>query len=184
MESNNSLTEFVVDNIRTRILKGEYQEDEKLVETQIAKELNVSRTPVREALNHLQQEGLLEYENNKGWFAKGFSKKDFEDIYNVRLALEQLAIEICVDRIKSNEIDILLEKLEMMEFFTKKKNISKVKELNKDFHEVLYSATESRLIIKLLRTYQDYVHFARGKTVVQDGDLLDILNEHKAILMQ
>ncbi len=179
--SNNSLTEEIVDIMRTRILKGEYDVDEKFIETKIAKELNVSRTPVREAFNQLEQEGLVKYESNRGWFARGLTKNDFEDVYSVRLAMEQLAIEICVDRISDEEIEELLEKIDMMEFFTQKKNASKVRELNKEFHEVLYKATNSRFIIKLLRTYQEYVHFAREKTVVYDGDLVEILKEHREI---
>ncbi len=79
--SKNSLAEEIADVLRTRILKGQYDVDEKFVETNIAKELNVSRTPIREAFNQLEQEGLVKYEANRGWFARGLTKNDFENFF-------------------------------------------------------------------------------------------------------
>ena len=65
---------------------------EKLIETRIASDLKVSRTPVRDAFRQLAKEQLVEYIPNKGCFAKGFSKKDMSDIYAVRSEVEKLAI--------------------------------------------------------------------------------------------
>ena len=87
-----SLTDEIVDIIRERILKGEYRIGEKIKETQIATELKISRTPIREAFKQLESEGLIYYIPNRGCFAKGFTKRDIEDIYAVRKALEVLAV--------------------------------------------------------------------------------------------
>ena len=64
---------------------------EKIKENQIATELRVSRTPIREAFKLLENEGLIDYIPNRGCFAKGFTKQDVDDIYAVRAALEMLA---------------------------------------------------------------------------------------------
>ena len=76
---SSSLTEEIADVVRERILKGEYEIGEKIKENQIAAELRVSRTPVREAFKLLENEGLIDYIPNRGCFAKGFTKRDVED---------------------------------------------------------------------------------------------------------
>ena len=90
--SENTLTNEIADIVRERILKGEYVIGEKIKESSIAQELNVSRTPIREAFRMLEEEGLLDYLPNRGCYAKGFTKRDVSDIYTVREALEEIAM--------------------------------------------------------------------------------------------
>ena len=125
-----SLTDEIADVVRERILKGEYEIGEKIKENQIATELRVSRTPIREAFKILENEGLIDYVPNRGCFAKGFTKQDVEDIYAVREALEALALNWAVDRITEKEIAALEEQCDLMEFYTKKKDRKKVLEMN------------------------------------------------------
>lgn len=145
-DSNNfsntfSLTDEIVDIIRERILKGEYRIGEKIKENQIATEMKVSRTPIREAFKRLENEGLIDYIPNRGCFAKGFTKQDIEDIYAVRKALELLAVEWAVQRINDEQIEELQAQSDLMEFYTQRKNGRKVTEINNDFHEIIYNAT-------------------------------------------
>ncbi|WP_312352990.1 GntR family transcriptional regulator, partial [Aminipila sp.] len=100
-----SLTNEIVDILRERILKGEYIIGEKIIENQIATEFRVSRTPIRDAFKQLETEGLIDYIPNRGSFAKGFTKQDMQDIYSVRSALEQLAIEWAIERITDDELE-------------------------------------------------------------------------------
>ena len=116
---SSSLTEEIADVVRERILRGEYEIGEKIKENQIATELRVSRTPIREAFKLLENEGLIDYVPNRGCFAKGFTKQDVEDIYAVRESLEELAVVWAVERISPEEISALEEQCEMMEFYTK-----------------------------------------------------------------
>ena len=78
-----SLTDEIANIVRERILQGEYQIGEKIKENQIAAELRVSRTPIREAFKQLEEEGIIDYIPNRGCFAKGFTKQDVDDIYAV-----------------------------------------------------------------------------------------------------
>ena len=127
---NSSLTEEIADVVRERILRGEYEIGEKIKENQIATELRVSRTPIREAFKLLENEGLIDYIPNRGCFAKGFTKQDVEDIYAVRESLEELAVMWAVERILPEEITALEEQSDMMEFYTRTKDVKKVLELN------------------------------------------------------
>src|SRR6056297_418481 len=94
-----SLTDEIANIIRKRIINGEYKIGEKIKESQIAAELKVSRTPIREAFKMLEEEDLIDYYPYRGCFAKGFTKEDIADVYAVRKALEVLAIEWAVDKI-------------------------------------------------------------------------------------
>lgn len=177
-----SLTDEIADIVRDRILKGEYAIGEKIKETQIAAELKVSRTPIREAFKQLENEGLIDYVPNRGCFAKGFTKQDVNDIYAVRSALEKLAVELAVERITEEEIADLDEQCDLMEFYAKKKDSKKVLELNSAFHDSIYAATRSRFMAQVLRSYKDYIDKTR-RTVFYEQDYLEsILLEHRAIL--
>lgn len=177
-----SLTDEIADIIRERILNGRYAIGEKIIEAPLANELRVSRTPIRQAFKKLTNEGLIENIPNRGSFAKGFTKRDIQDIYEVRKALEALAIEWAVDRISTQEIARLEEIVELMEFHTSKTNFEKVLEANRAFHETIYKASESRFMAQILRSYQDYVQQARRTTVYEAEYLQAILKEHKEIL--
>ena len=187
MASNNfstsfSLTDEIADVIRDRILKGEYQIGEKIKENQIATELRVSRTPIREAFKLLENEGLIDYIPNRGCFAKGFTRQDIEDIYAVRKALEVLTVEWAVARITPDEIKQLQDQCDLMEFYTSRKDTKKVLEINSGFHDIIYSATGSRFMGQVLRSYKEYIEQTRKAIFYEQGYLEEILVEHKAVL--
>ncbi len=179
---NASLTDEIADIVRERILGGEYEIGEKIKENQIATELNVSRTPIREAFKLLENEGLIDYIPNRGCFAKGFTKRDVEDIYAVRRSLEELAITWAVERISAEEIQALDEQCEMMEFYTEKMDTKKVLELNSGFHDVIYTSSRSRFLAQVLRSYKEYLDKNRKAMFYEQSYLESILREHRAIL--
>lgn len=177
-----SLTDEIADIIRDRILKGEYKIGEKIKENQIATELRVSRTPIREAFKLLENEGLIDYIPNRGCFAKGFTKQDIEDIYAVRKALEVLSVEWAVSRITPEEISKLQDQSDLMEFYTTRKDGRKVLEINTDFHDIIYNATGSRFMAQVLRSYKEYIEQTRKVLFYEQEYLDEIFEEHRAIL--
>ncbi len=177
-----SLTDEIADIVRDRILKGEYEIGAKIKENQIATELRVSRTPIREAFKQLENEGLIDYIPNRGCFAKGFTKQDVDDIYAVREALEQLAVERAVERITEKELEELQSQWELMEFYVKKKDAQKVLELNSTFHDLIYASTRSRFMAQVLRSYKSYINKTRKSVFYDEAYLMAILTEHREIL--
>ena len=176
-----SLTDEIADVVRERILKGEYEIGEKIKENQIATELKVSRTPIREAFKLLENEGLIDYIPNRGCFAKGFTKQDVDDIYAVREALEELAVRWAVARITEPELLALEEQVDLMEFYTKKKDKKKVLELNTSFHEIIYASARSRFLAQVLSSYKEYIEKTRKSIFYEQSYLEGILSEHRAI---
>ena len=176
-----SLADEVADILRTRILTGEYEMGEKLVENKIAKELKVSRTPVRDAFKQLTKERLIEYIPNKGCFAKGFSQKDMADIYAVRKAVEELAVQWAIENADDSSIEGLKEQLDLMNFYTEHGFYDKLLQANEDFHNMIYQMTGSRFIVQVLSSYQDYVHLARKSTLSKEENLPAVYAEHVRI---
>ena len=179
--NENTLTNEIADIVRERILKGEYQIGEKIKESSIAQELNVSRTPIREAFKTLEEEGLLDYLPNRGCYAKGFTKRDVSDIYTVREALEEIAMTWACERITDEEIDKLEEQCELMDFYTKKRDVQKILTMNSSFHDIIYTSTGSRFLAQVLRSYKGYLDKTRKSVFYREEFLDSIQEEHKAI---
>ena len=181
-QSESTLTNEIADIVRERILKGEYVIGEKIKESSIAAELSVSRTPIREAFKMLEEEGLLDYLPNRGCYAKGFTKRDVSDIYTVRETLENLAVSWACERITDEEIQRLEEQCDLMEFYTKKRDVAKILSMNTTFHDIIYNSSRSRFLAQVLRSYKGYLDKTR-KSVYYDETFLDSIQaEHKALL--
>ncbi len=180
--NNNSLSDMIFAALRDKILTGECTAGEKIKENSIANEFNVSRTPIREAFKQLEQEGLIENITNKGAYVVGFTKQDIEDLYEIRRAVESVAIKWAIERITEDELKKLQEIYDLMEFYTQKKDMSKVMEINTQFHEAIYTATNSRFLSQVLRVYQIYVNKTRKAALKDEDRLTETLKEHKSIL--
>ena len=183
MSGSRSLAEEVTEILRNRILQGEYEIGEKLTESKIASELKVSRTPIRDAFRELEKEQLVEYIPNKGCFARGFSREDMTDIYAVRKAVEQLAIRRVIEHADEQKLAELAEQLDRMRCYTEQGNYEKLLQANEEFHYMIYRMTGSRFIVRIMKTYQEYVHLARRETLKTDGDLDKIFQEHEALYL-
>lgn len=177
-----SLRARVYNALREDILNGKYKVGESLIELRIADELNVSRTPVREAIRQLELEGLVESIPNKRVTVKGISMKDMEDIYRIRRVLEGLSARWAVEQITDEEIKELQELYELMEFYTHKNDINQIAKLNTSFHEIIFNATKSNILKHILKDFQFYVKWARHESLSTPGRMEEALKEHFDIL--
>lgn len=177
-----SLRARVYNALREDILNGKYKVGENLIELRIADELNVSRTPVREAIRQLELEGLVESIPNKRVTVKGISIKDMEDIYRIRRVLEGLSARWAVEQITDDEISGLQEIYELMEFYTQKNDIDQIAKLNTKFHEIIFNATKSNILMHILNDFQFYVKWARHESLSIPGRMEEALKEHHDIL--
>jgi len=181
-KDNKSLTSIIFNKIRDDILSGKYKRGEKIVEAKLAEDFGVSRTPVREALKQLELDGLVDNIPNRGVIVKGVLKQDIIDIFTIRLAIEPIAIEWAIERMCEEDIEKLREIYELMEFFTFKKDVEKISELNTKFHETIYKSTKSRYLEHVLTDYQYFMKNMRYKSLRAPGRLESALEEHKEIL--
>ena len=177
-----SLRGKVYDRIREDILNGVYKEHEELKEATLGKKMDVSRTPVREALRQLELEGLVEIVPNKGARVTGITKKDIEDIYQIRYLLEGLSARWATEHVTEELIDKMEETLYLTEFHAKKGNFMQVFELDSQFHELMYAASGSKMLNHILSDFHMYVTRMRKSILSSDSRSKNSTEEHRAIL--
>ncbi len=168
--------------IREDILKGRYKHNEPLKETQISRELGVSRTPVREAIRQLELEGLVTIIPNKGAVVAGIDAKDIQDIYEIRSLIEGLSAKWATGNINEEQLELLEEIVYLSEFHYKKGHIDQLYELDTKFHEVLYQASKSKILRHVLSDFHHYVQRIRRASISSDERAKKSVEEHKAIV--
>lgn len=156
-----SLRGRVFNRLREDILSGKYATNEELREISIGAEMGVSRTPVREALRQLELEGLVKIVPNKGAFVTGISEKDIHDIYHIRSYLEGLCAKWACEHITKEQLEQLEETIYLSEFHTRKQHMDQVVELDNKFHEIIYEASESKMLRHVLSDFHQYVERVR-----------------------
>ena len=183
-EKNNqgTLSDSIVVLLRDRILTEEYKDGQKLNEVALANELKTSRTPVREALKQLESEGLVISIPNKGVYVKAFTPRDIDDMFEIRIALEGLAIELAIERMDEAHLSRIQEVYDLMEFYTYKKDQDKINELNILYHETIYEATQSTYFEQVLKDIHYYVSVTSSLAIKSKQRYKTSITEHKAIL--
>lgn len=172
------------------ILRGVYKKDERLVETQIAKELGVSQAPVREAFRDLEQIGMLETVPFKGASVKGYSVQDVKNAYEVRAQLEGLAIRQAIKKMSDAEIEKLQSIYHKMMVASSTEDFREQVRLDVEFHEAIVKGSKNRILEIAWRsisaahwTYFGIYKLDRSALVRRHESLLDALrnrDEHLA----
>ena len=177
-----SLEEMVYSRLEEEILSGELKRGEPLVELSLAKRLDVSRTPIRDALHRLSEEGLVELSPNRGATVLGINVDDLIDIYRLRERLEGLASSLAAQRITEEEIEKLTEAVDLAEFYMTKKDTEHTKELDTVFHSIIYKASGSRFLARTLSELHRKIKSYRKLSLSVPGRPEKTEGEHREIL--
>lgn len=180
-DSGHSLRVKIYNRLKNAILNGVYKPGESLIEMRLAKELGVSRTPIREAIRQLELEGLVSSIPNKGVVVEGVSAQDIEDIYTIRKMIEGLAAKWAAEKISDERLKELKDVLDLMEFFTEKGNVEKLSELDSRFHDIIFEASKSRPLESVLTNFHNFIQRARLVSVKASGRAIHSLEEHQEI---
>lgn len=175
-----SLADQVFEHLETDILSGKYQRGESLTESKLSAELGVSRTPIREALRRLEQEHLIE-ESPKGMTVVGISKKDLDDIFKIRGALEGKAAEMAAKNHTEEQLSIVREALEFQEFYLVKHDPDRIKSMDSRFHETIYKMSGSTVFYDVLVPLHKKLLKYRKASVSESSRAEASVAEHRAI---
>ena len=174
-----SLTDQITTELRRRILNGQLAEGTTLRQERLATELGVSRIPLREAIRHLEAEGLVVSELHKGTVVSSLSPSELEELFGIRMQLETWLFEAAIPRMTQADFD-LAEAL--IEEASKTGDVSNWGELNWRFHEALYRASGSRIALKLLRSVHDNAARYVNLQLIVMQDVERELSDHHAML--
>jgi len=181
-KGNDSLTSMIFNKLRDDILNNKYCCGERIIVAKLADELFVSQAPVREALKLLSMDGLVDDIPNTGFFIKAISDQDMIDICMIRNVFEVLAVRWAIERIDESGLKKLTDIYNLMEFYTYKKNVNKILELDKKFHEIIYIAMKSRFIEHKLLDFHLLITSPRLLSLKNEGRIYETLEEHRCIL--
>lgn len=176
-----SLREKVFAQIEEDIISGKYAEGQKLTESMLSKELEVSRTPVREAIRQLELEGLVEAIPNKAIIVTGVTTQDIEDIYEIRISIEGLAARRAAKNITEEDLEKLREIKDLQEFYTERKDMKNLVKIDGEFHETIFKASGSRTLENILSTFHHNLKKARSDSFGKPARAKAVLEEHNSI---
>lgn len=181
-EQVRSESERVYFAIRDGIIKGKYRPGERLLEEWLAKEFQLSRTPVREALMRLYQEGWVIKHPYRGVVVKALDRKGLEEIIEVRAVLEGYATRMIAS---SRDQSLLLELRNVMssvEAALIEGKIQEAIELNTSFHDLIYERCGNAMLLKMIGHLRAYFYRYRVLLLSLTGMLERSIEDHKRLL--
>ncbi|MDP3096693.1 MAG: GntR family transcriptional regulator [Syntrophales bacterium] len=179
-----SAREKTYDYLKTNILSGHFIPGERLAEEHLAEELGVSRTPVREALHKLEQEGLIEPLESRGFRVPQDSPEEIEDLFDIRTVLEGYTLKIICERITDEQMAMLEEIIGKADDALRRKRIDEVFQWNTQFHDTLHSlVADKRRFHSLIVNMRKYVLRYRKDTLRNLGAAKRAIDGHRQILL-
>ena len=176
------LRDVVFNTLREAILKGELQPGERLMELQLAAKLGVSRTPIREAIRMLEQEGLAVTIPRRGAEVAKMTEKDMNDVLQVREALDELAVSIACELITEEELEKLSEAVKNFEEAIGTKDIKQIAETDIAFHDIIYQASRNPKLVTILNNLREQIYRYRIQYLKDEKNYPNLLDEHREIL--
>ena len=176
-----SLSDQVYEHLETDILSGKYQRGEIITELQLCSELGVSRTPVREALRRLFQEHLIE-DTPKGTMILGITPKDYLDMSEIRLRVEELAVRGFIANMSVDNLKELNEAVDFQEFYLTRGDVDHLRALDGQFHEIIYAGCGSRVLQDTLAPLHKKIQQYRHNALQAPLRARNSVQEHRAIL--
>ena len=176
-----SLSDQVFEQLESDILSGKYQRGEIITELQLCAELGVSRTPVREALRRLFQEHLIE-DTPKGTMVLGITPKDYRDMSEIRLRIEELAVRGFVHNADTDSLKALNEAVDFQEFYLSREDVDQLKALDGRFHEIIYSGCGSMILKDTLLPLHKKIQQYRRNALRTPERAAHSVREHREIL--
>jgi DNA-binding GntR family transcriptional regulator len=177
-----SLTEGIVRTIREAITLGRWKPEEKIIEVELADQMGVSRSPIREALRILANEGLVTLVPRKGAKVSKISLKDLKEIYAIRANLESMAAKIAAVNLRNDEIKRMESLHEKMLLKTRKNDVEGIFRLNEKFHLCILKAGDNEQLIEVNKSLKIRSQRFRMAILSLPDRLVEALDEHHRIL--
>jgi DNA-binding GntR family transcriptional regulator len=170
--------------LKSSILSGRFNPGERLTEEHLAKELGMSRTPIREALHKLETEGLIKPLASRGFVASQDSKDDIEELFEIRAVLEGYALRVICDRITDSVLERLEETVQNAEAALRGQNLDDVFQWNTRFHDTLHELlTDKHRLYHQMVTMRQYVLRYRKNTLQYPDGGERTVDGHRKILL-
>jgi DNA-binding GntR family transcriptional regulator len=177
-----SQTERAYRQLHEEIITGQREPGTRLVEARLAEELNVSRTPVREALRRLVADHLVSRDDNGGLSIHRVTPREIEDTYVIREVLDGLAARLASRRISDSELMGIAETIQRIDDVSSGGAVGDALGANITFHDILYDVTGNEKLIRMGRDLRDFVKLVSREPFSDHRRAEEIAGEHRAIV--
>lgn len=182
LDNYQPLRELVFEALREAIIKGILKPGERLMEVQLAEEMGVSRTPVREAIRKLELEKLVIMVPRKGAYVADVSKRDAAEVFEIRRALEGLAAQLAADRATDDQLESLERYLFKISEAIEKGDLEETIKIDTLFHGELYKAANNERLGDMINNLREHIQRYRSTSLAHPGRMKQALIEHRKIV--
>ena len=182
LDSYQPLREVVCETLRDAVRRGVLKPGERLMEIQLAEELGVSRTPVREAIRKLEMEGYVIMMPRRGTYIADLSIRDINEVFEIRTSLESLASALAADRITEDELEKLQRLLVQIGTHIKSGDMESIVRTDTEFHDLLYQASRNTRLVGIISNLREQLTRFRTTSMSYPGRLKATLEEHRNIV--
>ena len=182
MSSCKPLREIVFETIRNAIVNGDLKPGQRLMEVQLAEQLGVSRTPVRESIRKLELEGLVKMVPRKGAYVTPMSLEDLKDMMQIRRALESLSAELAAKNATAEQIERLKETNKKFEEPACSNDEMGIINHDIEFHETIYEATGNKRLRQMINSLREQMQRVRVEYVHHVEDKSCLTGQHQRII--
>lgn len=176
------LRDIVFKTLREAIVTGELKPGERLMEIKLANEMGVSRTPVREAIRKLEQEGLVRLTARKGAEVAPINAKDLKEVLEIRKALEGLACQMACQHATEEQIQDLSRINQDIEKAIGDGDIERIARLDALFHDRIGVYSSNTQLIMILSRLKEHIYRYRLEFIADTRNKRQIIEEHEKII--
>jgi DNA-binding GntR family transcriptional regulator len=179
-----SFVDYICEYLRDAIYRMDFKPGDQINESKLMKQLDVSRSPIREAFRVLEGEGLIERISQRGVFVKGITLREIRESYSVRATLESFAAELAVPNITETQLQHMEKLVEKMRKSGDKEDFKKWSSQNSQFHKIFINAANNIELEKTLKSVKVHERWLwlTNMGLFPDEYYAEALEDHKNIL--
>lgn len=168
--------------VKERIMERTYKPGQYLSDSQIANELNISRTPVRDGLRRLQHEGFLISQSGKGWKVYSLTLEDIQEIFEIKVELEGMIARkaaLCENKKAQSK---MREKLQRMKYAFEMNDLEAWRKADMELHDVIFEMSDNERATRIIKDLNDQWYRVRIGLIAMEGRMERSNREHQAIV--
>ncbi len=182
MMQSRPIREIAYEILKHAIISGEIPAGERIVETEYADRLHISRTPLREALRRLEMDGLVEYELRHGVIVRAFTVEDVEQMYTIRNALEMLTLPAIIEKATPDQISDLRRMLREIDELMETGDIDSISPLTRAFHNAITAISGKTRILRTIAGQDEFITRFSAMSIRQEDRLSAAHAEHHRLV--
>ena len=179
---NKPIREIAYETLKNAIITGEISAGVRIVETEYANKLHISRTPLREALRKLERDGLVEYVIRRGVVVRAFTIEDVEEIYTIRNVLEMITLPAIIENVTPGDIRSMRKKLGEMDGLMAENKIEELSAVARAFHNEVTSISGMKRVLRVIQGQDEYIHRFSALSIAKDERRGEAHQEHHQIV--